>query len=62
MKTLLVTISLFALAAFTLVGSELTKEEREAAVAEMNSSHDHLNIALRNLSEAQLAFKSSPDS
>ncbi|MCZ6593484.1 MAG: DinB family protein [Bacteroidetes bacterium] len=62
MKTLIFTISLFALAAFTLVDSGLTKEEREAAIAEMNSSHDHLLITLRGLSETQINYKSDAES
>jgi len=62
MKTLIITLSLFTLIGFTNVGNGLTQEERAVAVAEMNSSHDHLLIALRNLSEEQLNFKSSSDS
>lgn len=58
MKTVIITLSLFTLVAFTGLRGSLSKAEREAAVAEMNSSHDHLLIALRNLSEEQLNFKS----
>lgn len=62
MKTVIITLSLFTLVAFTAERTELTKEERRAAVTEMKSSHDHLLIALRNLSEEQLNFKSNADS
>jgi len=62
MKTLIITLSLFTLVAFTGVRGGLSKGERTAAVEEMNSSHDHLLIALRNLSEEQLNFKSDSDS
>ena len=62
MKTVIITLSLFTLVAFTSARGGLTKQERAFAAAEMSSSHDHLTIALRNLSEGQLNFKSSSDS
>lgn len=62
MKTLFISLLVVALSAFTIAGSGLTKEEREMAVSELNASHDHLKIVLRNLSDAQLNFKSSEDS
>ena len=61
MKTIIMTLSLFTLVAFTGIRNGLTKEERAAAVTELNSSHDHLLIALRNLSEEQMNFKSDAD-
>lgn len=50
----------------TLIGvatthAQLTKAEKDAAVAEMTKTHDHLLAKIKGLNEAQLNFKSSED-
>jgi len=62
MKTLLITISLFTLAAFTFVGDGLTKEEREMATAELNQSKERLLGVIDDLSEEQLDYKMDENS
>lgn len=47
---------------FINVNDGLTKEEREMAAAEMTKTQNHLLASLEGLSEAQLNFKSTPES
>jgi hypothetical protein len=47
---------------FSVSGDKLTDPERLLAITEMTATHDHLLQSLKGLSEAQLNFKSSPES
>jgi len=51
-----------AMVSFTGADTTLTKAERKLAVTEMNRTSDLLSKAIKGLSEAQLNFKSSPES
>jgi len=62
MKKLIVPLAIFALLSFTTVDSKLTDPERLLAMTELTVTHDHLLHSIYGLSEAQLNFKSSPDS
>tara|TARA_R110002124_G_scaffold227889_1_gene393216 strand:- start:122695 stop:123297 length:603 start_codon:yes stop_codon:yes gene_type:complete len=62
MKKYLLLLSVLMLVSFTVSDNGLTESERLAAMAEMTTTHDHLLNNLKGLSEAQLNFKSSPDS
>lgn len=46
---------------FTNVNAQLTEAEKEAALAEMTKTHDHLLSTIKGLNEEQLNFKSSED-
>ncbi len=50
------------LVSFMSINLELTKEERDLAISEMTKTQDHLLAVLNGLSEAQLNFKSNPES
>ncbi|MEL6811668.1 MAG: DinB family protein [Bacteroidota bacterium] len=58
MKTLIICLSTALLFSTT---QGITKEERTAAVKELNATKNHLNSALLGLSEGQLNFKSGPN-
>ncbi len=62
MKKILLLVSVLMLVSFTTTDNGLTESERLAALAEMTTTHDHLLNTIKGLSEAQLNFKSSPDS
>lgn len=57
-------LPIVALLLFSFVSSEngLTKDERKKAVFEMNKTLTHLVKTVNGLSDAQLNFKSSPES
>lgn len=46
---------------FTNVNAQLTEAEKDAALAEMTKTHDHLLSTIKGLNEEQLNFKSSED-
>ncbi len=62
MKAIILPILMLVLVSFTVSDAKLTKAERAFAIAEMTKTHDHLLSAIEGLSEAQLNFKSSPES
>lgn len=62
MKTLLISLCVFALLAFTVSDSQLTDEERKMAVSELSTSLDRLMDALEDLTKDQLNYKVTEDS
>lgn len=62
MKKILLPALMLALISFTGSDSTLTKAEREKAVNELTNSKNNLMSAIKGLSDAQLNFKSSPES
>lgn len=62
MKTLFFSMFALLFVSFTVMDAKLTDPERLLALTEMTGSHDHLLNTLKGLSEAQLNYKSSPDS
>lgn len=58
-----ITLSLvFLVIGFTAVNAQLTDTEREATVAELMNTHDALLASVEGLSDAQLNYKSTPES
>lgn len=62
MKKILLPFLVLAMVSFTGTDTTLTKAERKLAITEMNRTSDLLLNAIKGLSEAQLNFKSSPES
>jgi hypothetical protein len=62
MKKILLPLLVLGLASFNGADTKLTDAERKFAVNEMNHSSEHLMTAVKGLSDAQLNFKSSPES
>lgn len=62
MKIFMLPLLLITLVSFTIVDEKLTDAERIEAMAEMTTTHDHFLKSLKGLSEAQLNFKSTPES
>lgn len=62
MKKLLVFVIALGLASFGLISSKLSKIDRELALSELKKSKSLLVEATKGLSDAQLNFKSSPES
>lgn len=62
MKKILLPFLLLALVSFSGADTKLTEAERKFAVNELNHSSEHLMAAIKGLSEAQLNFKSDPES
>lgn len=62
MKKLMMVFVMLAMVSFTVEDSTLTDAERLVAMTEMTSTHDHFFEVLDGLSEAELNFKSSPES
>jgi len=62
MKKIILPLLVLLVVGFTTADTPLTGEERAFAIAEMTNSRDHLTSVVEGLSEAQLNFKSSPDS
>lgn len=62
MKQILLLFLVIAVMSFTGADTTLTKAERKLAVTEMNRTSDLLLNAIKGLSQAQLNFKSSPES
>ena len=62
MKKVIIPILVLALVSFTGFNLKLTEKERTMGVEEMSKTRDRLLSAVEGLSEAQLNFKSSPDS
>lgn len=60
MKTILITFSVLILAAFTSVETPMTKSERTAAINELNATKTRVTTTVKDLSKAQLNFKSNP--
>ena len=58
----MVLLVMLAMASFTVQDSALTDAERLVAMTELTSSHDHFFKVLKGLNEAQLNFKSTPES
>ena len=54
-------IGFFLLQAFTIIGDELTREERKAGAAYLKETRDYFTDHVKGLSEAQLDFKASPE-
>lgn len=61
MKKFMLPIAMFVLVSFTASDIKLTKTERKMAVAELTKSQNRLLKTVKGLSEAQLNFKSSPE-
>lgn len=57
MKKIILPIVVLAVVGFAVMGTGLTKAEREFAVKEMTRTHDHLISVAEGLNEAQLTFK-----
>lgn len=62
MKKVLTPLVALLLLGFSLTGEKLTDEEREKAVTKLTETHDYMMTTLEGLSEAQLNYKSSPES
>ncbi|MDC8004888.1 DinB family protein [Aureisphaera galaxeae] len=62
MKNLMLPIFALLIMGFTTTEQQLTQAERDFAVEEMTKTYDHLLKTIKGLSEAQLNFKSSPES
>jgi hypothetical protein len=62
MKKFILPIVLLALVSFGLIDKGLTEEEREFAVGHLTDTQERLLTVTIGLSEAQLNFKSSPES
>lgn len=62
MKKLLLPFLVFLLISFNTMDTQLTPEERKKAAGELTKTENHLLKTVKGLSEAQLNFKSSPDS
>ncbi len=62
MKKLILSLVLLSLVGFKVIEGQLTEAERKFAVEEMTKTQNHLLNDINGLSEAQLNFKSSPDS
>jgi hypothetical protein len=62
MKKLLLFLAVFTLISFRVADTSLTAEERKFAVDELTKTKENLLKSLKGLSEAQLNFKSSPES
>jgi len=62
MKKLILPFALVLLLSFTAKDTPLTKEERSMAITEMTKTKNHLLEAVDDLTEAQLNYKSTPES
>ena len=62
MKKVLTPLIALLLLSFGITGEKLTDEEREKAVTKLTKTHEYLMTTLEGLSEAQLNYKSSPES
>jgi len=62
MKKNIIPLIVLTLVSFNVMRTGLTDEERAFAISEMTKSHNYLLDEVEGLSEAQLNFKSSPDS
>lgn len=62
MKKIILPLAALILVSFTVSDTPLTKAERKMAVKELMKTQKHLLKTVKGLSEAQLNFKSSPDS
>ncbi|MGB5668859.1 MAG: DinB family protein [Maribacter sp.] len=62
MKKFILPIVLLALVSFGLIDKGLTEEEREFAEDHLTETQERLLAVTKGLSEAQLNFKSSPES
>jgi hypothetical protein len=62
MKKLMILLVTLTIVGFTAQETTLTDAERLVAMTEMTASHDHFFETIKGLNEAQLNFKSSPES
>ncbi len=62
MKKLIAPLFALLFMSFGILGDKLTDEEREKAVAKLTETHEYLMATIEGLSEAQLNYKSSPES
>lgn len=62
MKKLIAPLAALIFFSFGIVGEKLTDEERANAVAKLTGTHENMIKTLEGLSEAQLNYKSSPES
>ncbi|MEX0289417.1 MAG: DinB family protein [Flavobacteriaceae bacterium] len=62
MKKIILPILVLALVGFTAHNMKLTEEERTAGIEELNKTKERVLTVVDGLSEAQLNFKSSPES
>ena len=62
MKKVLTPLVALLFLSFGITGEKLTDEEREKAVTKLTKTHEYLMTTLEGLSEAQLNYKSSPES
>ena len=62
MKKLFAPLLAFVLFGFGIAGEKLTDEERATAIAKLKGTHEYLMKTIDGLSEAQLNYKSSPES
>ena len=62
MKKVLLPLLMLVMVSFSISDVKLTNAERKKAITEMKNTSKHLVTTIKGLSEAQLNFKSSPDS
>jgi hypothetical protein len=62
MKKFIAPFAVLLLFSFSPIGEKLTDEEREIAVDKLSGTHDFMMTTLEGLSDAQLNFKTSPES
>lgn len=62
MKKILLPMLMLAMVSFSSSDTKLTKAERKLAATEMKGTSKHLVKSVKGLSDAQLNFKSSPNS
>ncbi len=62
MKKLIAPLAALLFFSFGITGEKLTDEERAMAVAKLTGTHEKLMKTVEGLSEAQLNYKSSPES
>ncbi len=62
MKKLIAPLAALLFFSFGITGEKLTDEERAMAVAKLTDTHENLMKTLEGLSDAQLNYKSSPES
>jgi len=62
MKKIILPVIVMALVSFSSLTMHLTDAEREMAVTEMTKTRDRLHSVVEGLSDAQLNFKSTPES
>ena len=57
----LLAVGFMTLQSFSIVGHELTRQERDAAIKYFKETGDYFSSHIKGLSEAQLDYKADPD-